>query len=266
MFVIPTLTVIASLCGMPGCEPLLADDQVLPWLRPQDCFALTRTFASRAASRLRFDHALKAVALLREAGVTILAGTDAPNPGTIHGASLHRELELLCQAGLTATEALRSATSLPARTFASNRIGCIQRGFRADLLLVAGDPGESIRATRAIRGVWIAGRRAGRDVYRSRVERAAQQFAAQASLPEPEGSKSGLISDFTRGELAANFGSGWTAFTDRQNGGHSSAVLQIVRQGIRSGDSALAIRGVIAPSLPYAWAGEIGRASCRERV
>ena len=48
----------------------------------------------------------EAVRAFHDAGVRILAGTDAPNPGTAYGASLHRELVLLTEAGLSPTEAL----------------------------------------------------------------------------------------------------------------------------------------------------------------
>ena len=50
-------------------------------------------------------------------GTLILAGSDSPNPGTTPGASLHRELELLVEAGLTPTEALKAATAYPANAF-----------------------------------------------------------------------------------------------------------------------------------------------------
>ncbi len=49
--------------------------------------------------------------------MSILAGTDVPNPGTAMGVSLHHELELLVWAGLTPLEALKAATSLPAEKF-----------------------------------------------------------------------------------------------------------------------------------------------------
>ena len=51
---------------------------------------------------------------MRRAGVRFMAGTDAPNPFVIPGGSLHDELELLVQAGLTPMEALQSATRNPA--------------------------------------------------------------------------------------------------------------------------------------------------------
>ncbi|MEW6737805.1 MAG: amidohydrolase family protein [Acidobacteriota bacterium] len=94
---------------------------------------------------------------LRDAHVLILAGTDAPNPGTAHGLSLHRELELLVQSGLTPLEALASATSAPAQAFCFHDRGHIAEGVRADLVLVNGDPSVNINATRDIVGVWKLG-------------------------------------------------------------------------------------------------------------
>ncbi|MBP0457194.1 amidohydrolase family protein [Streptomyces montanisoli] len=103
------------------------------------------------------------VAALHEAGVPVLAGTDAfsghapiPNP-VVHGPSLHRELALLVAAGLTPAEALRAATTLPARHFGLPDRGAVRPGLRADLLLVDGDPLSDITATRHIRGAWSAG-------------------------------------------------------------------------------------------------------------
>ena len=84
---------------------------------------------------------------LKAANVLILAVTDAPNPGTMHGASIHRELELLVQAGLTPLEALASATSVPAAIFGLADRGRIAPALRADLLLVQGDPTADIQAT-----------------------------------------------------------------------------------------------------------------------
>ena len=101
--------------------------------------------------------ALAAVARLRAAGVPILAGTDAPSPGTAAGVSIHRELELLVEAGLTPVEALAAATSVPAECFGLADRGRIARGRYADLVLVEGDPTVDIRATRAIVGVWRQG-------------------------------------------------------------------------------------------------------------
>ena len=105
----------------------------------------------------RYSLAEENVGRLAGAGVTILAGTDAPNPGTVFGASLHRELELLVRCGMTPAQALSAATAGPARVFGLTDRGHIAPGQRADLMLVSGDPLTDITATRAIERIWRAG-------------------------------------------------------------------------------------------------------------
>jgi imidazolonepropionase-like amidohydrolase len=109
-----------------------------------------------------YESARGSLAELHRAGVPILAGTDAnAGPGIPfsprHGESLHEELELLIDAGLSTVEALRAATVLPARHFGLHDRGVIEPGRRADLVLIDGDPIADIRATRRIRRVWCAG-------------------------------------------------------------------------------------------------------------
>lgn len=105
---------------------------------------------------------LRSLAGLHEAGIEILAGTDANAAGGApfsarHGESLHHEFDLMARAGLTPVEILRSATVLPARAFGLSDRGSIAPGLRADLLLVDGDPTRGISAARNIRAVWCAG-------------------------------------------------------------------------------------------------------------
>ncbi|KAJ7648428.1 hydrolase [Mycena rosella] len=101
------------------------------------------------------------VTRLRAAGVPVLAGTDShdlPAPfAPPFGSSLHAELELLVQAGLSTVEALRSATVLAAQHNLLFDRGVVAPGMRADLLLISGDPIANISATRNIQRVWIAG-------------------------------------------------------------------------------------------------------------
>lgn len=129
---------------------------------------MMRTAAQRAAqlpthrAGIAYEHAQATVTAFHQAGVTILAGTDAnqaqDSPAQIqHGKALHDELALLVEAGLTPVEALRAATVLPAEYFGLSDRGVIEAGRRADLLLVDGDPTRDIAATRNIRGVWVAG-------------------------------------------------------------------------------------------------------------
>jgi imidazolonepropionase-like amidohydrolase len=114
---------------------------------------------AQTASPLRLDHAETITGLMHEAGVRLLAGTDANLWQPQHGAGMHRELELLVRAGLTPAEALTAATSTPATTFGLTDRGRIAPGLRADLLLVEGDPTTDITATSAIAAVWRNGTR-----------------------------------------------------------------------------------------------------------
>lgn len=110
----------------------------------------------------RYEAARDSVAAARAAGMPIVAGTDANRTPAApasppFGASLHDELELLVDAGLSTTEALESATSVAAATFGLTDRGRIEPGTRADLVLLDADPTADIRATRTVRGVWLAG-------------------------------------------------------------------------------------------------------------
>jgi imidazolonepropionase-like amidohydrolase len=109
-----------------------------------------------------YANARASVATLRQAGVPILAGTDANDTaGTPvrvpHGESLHRELELLADAGLSALAVLLAATAWPARYFGLSDRGAIEPGLRADLILIDEDPLRDIGATRSIRRIWCGG-------------------------------------------------------------------------------------------------------------
>ena len=124
---------------------------------------------------LSYDHARNTVAALHRAGATVVAGTDANRaqgvPAAVpHGSSVHDELDLLIEAGLSPLEALRSATSVAATAFALHDRGRIHPGLRADLLLVTGDPVSDISATRQIRAVWTAGHAIAAPTHDNRTE------------------------------------------------------------------------------------------------
>jgi imidazolonepropionase-like amidohydrolase len=96
-----------------------------------------------------------------EAGVAIMAGTDAPTTATYFGFSLHDELRLLVESyGMTPMEALRSATSIPAAFMGMDaEVGTIERGKIAEMILLDADPLTEIANTRRIDTV-IIGKRA----------------------------------------------------------------------------------------------------------
>lgn len=147
--IIPTLSVI---CANSEAQGLLTDTHLSPFLRP--AWRQTLDIPIRLAPCGGAEAAIKQ---LMDAQVPILAGTDAPIPGTTYGASLHGELSLLVRSGLSPSQALAAATSVPARIFRLNDRGSIRAGLRADLVLVDGDPTRDILATRRIVGVWKRG-------------------------------------------------------------------------------------------------------------
>ena len=154
VFVVPTLSVIAGVSGSGEGAKLADDPLVAPYLKP-DQVQIMRVKVRAAA--YHYDVAAGEVAALKAAKIDILAGADAGNPTTTHGATLHEEMALLVAAGLTPVEALRAATSLPARRFHLAGRGHVAVGERADLVLVDGDPTKDITATRAIAGIWKNG-------------------------------------------------------------------------------------------------------------
>jgi imidazolonepropionase-like amidohydrolase len=91
---------------------------------------------------------------MQRAGVIILAGSDGGKPGE----SLHEELELLVASGLTAAQALRSATLEPARYLGAASLGAVEEGKTADLVILDGDPLADIRNTRKIVAVVLGGK------------------------------------------------------------------------------------------------------------
>lgn len=249
-FVVPTLGVLSSICSKPSGESLITDPNIGPYLPESAIANLKQSFPQDPGEHCDYDAAPASIRLLQAAGVPILAGTDAPNPGTTFGASLHRELELLVEAGLTPQAALVAATSAPARAFHLDDRGRIAPGLRADLLLVKGDPTTDIKATRDIVAVWKLGVQADREAWREQVEKANKTGASA-----PAGSESGLVSDFDEGTPSASFGSGWVKSTDSMMGGKSVADFKVVDGGAQNSKGALEIDGEILPGYTFPWAG-----------
>ncbi len=114
---------------------------------------------ARRQSVAKFGYALTNVKALSDAGVNVVLGTDAGMPGTPHGVSTLREMELLVRAGLTPTQALMAGTSNAARALGKiTDRGTIEPGKRADLVLVAGSPWTDIADVRRIDRVFVDGK------------------------------------------------------------------------------------------------------------
>lgn len=107
----------------------------------------------------RFEKMLGTIGEMHRAGVPLLTGSDVGNPFVVAGFSVHDELQLLVQAGLTPREALRTAT-LNAATYLdlADSLGTVKAGTLADLVLLDADPLENIANTRRITAVVTNGR------------------------------------------------------------------------------------------------------------
>ncbi len=238
VFVVPTLTVLSGMWNRPSG---VADDpRLAPWLTAEQLQSLRARGPGRDD---RYTMVLDSVRRLHAAGVPILAGSDAPNPGTAHGAALHDELAHLVAAGLTPVQALAAATSAPARAFGLDDRGRIEPGRRADLLLVEGDPGRDITASRAIVAVW----KNGHPVRRDRPAAAKPVATAPAVTAGP-------VSDFDAEPISSRFGV-WLAASDRMRGGGSEAAIRRVTGGAVGSAGALEVKGRINPGLAQPWAG-----------
>jgi imidazolonepropionase-like amidohydrolase len=229
VFVVPTLTVMAAAYGRPGTDWLLGPSGFGDRLGGMQKQTLNASFPGSDDRSAHWQTTADNLARLHAAGVPLLAGSDAPNPGTAHGASLHHELLLLTRNGLSPLEALRAATSVPAAAFGLDGRGCLQPGCIADALLVDGNPLRDITATTRIVGVWKNGHRL-----------ALESAAAKGDKAEP-------VADAGRLDLLAQRGR-WMASSDEFMGGAS-------RSEIAWGDQGLRVTGALEAGFPFPYAG-----------
>ena len=161
----PTLTVLRSTAfsddGSFASDPRLKyipRDIVSSWDPKADPFLKGKTAEDWALSKQVFRKDLAVVGAMQRAGVGILAGTDTLNPYCLPGFSLHDELGLLVQAGLTPIEALQAATLNPARFLGREKdLGTVATGKIADLVLLNANPLDDIGNTRKISAVVFGG-------------------------------------------------------------------------------------------------------------
>ena len=116
---------------------------------------------------------------LHRAGIPLLAGTDAPVSHVYPGFTLHDELALFVEAGLTPLEALQTATLNPAKFSGQvDSLGTVEAGKIADLLLLEANPLEDIRNTAKIAGVVVGGRFLPEESLQAMLAELEEQIAA----------------------------------------------------------------------------------------
>jgi imidazolonepropionase-like amidohydrolase len=161
----PTLTVLRSVSQLNDAQ-FVNDTRLkyvprslrLRWDPKNDPRFSKMTAEDQSALRDVFREDLKLVGRMHAAGVGILAGTDTMNPYCFPGFSLHDELALLVEAGLSPMAAIQAATRDPALFMGRlDQRGTIERGKIADLVLLDRDPLADIHNTQSIRAVVLGG-------------------------------------------------------------------------------------------------------------
>jgi imidazolonepropionase-like amidohydrolase len=149
-----SLDIIKSLEGFEYIHPLMQDK----WLTSNQYNKGTNDERIERLERL-VDFNNRLVKAFNKAGIPIVSGTDAGSSGVIWGYSLHDEIENLTLAGLTNEEALVSTTRLSATWLGiEDKIGTVEEGKFADLILLDASPLDDIRKTRVISGVFVNGK------------------------------------------------------------------------------------------------------------
>ncbi|TMB40909.1 MAG: amidohydrolase family protein [Deltaproteobacteria bacterium] len=166
-FYVATLNVDASFSAFAD-DPALLDDPFLTAALPPDSVQQFRSPEYRAKvaadpnvpkARAALENGMRNLKTLHARGVHIAFGTDSgANPVRIQGWGEHRELELMVKAGLSPMDALVAATRGSATMLGISDRGTLEKGKRADLLVLAGNPLDDIRNTRKLVSVWHDGR------------------------------------------------------------------------------------------------------------
>ncbi len=161
----PTLSVFEGIVDQSTGNPEMLDRAMVQQVGPADLLTSTRTFLDKLGHRSTpeqmkpfMDRLTKNLLTAYQSGVLLIAGTDAGNMLVIHGPTIQNELELWVKAGIPPAVALQAATYNAAKVLrADDRIGSIQKGRDATLILLDGDPLQDISNTERISQVMFRG-------------------------------------------------------------------------------------------------------------
>lgn len=228
-FIIPTMVVMEGFLQQQINQQLLLSNPP-EWLSPGIKNQLQQQFNFGAKNPRAFAQLQQNVKRLFDAGIPILAGTDAPNPNTAAGVSMVVEMELLRQAGLPVDAVLQSATGLTSNVFQLPAHGHLKPGAKADFLLLATDPRDDLTALWQPSGIWKHGRRIPATVI------------SKTAPIQP-----GVIADFRHSDQPSQ--GIFMASDDRIMLGKSYATLQWQPQ------QAMHVQGAVQSGFAYPWAG-----------
>lgn len=189
----PTMTVNRSSASL--ADPEFVDDDRLRYLPeeirqrwdPRNDFRHREMKPEDVATRKRtYARQLQIVGAMNRAGVRFVAGTDVGNPYCFPGFSLHDELALLVEAGLSPLQALQAATSNAAELAGSSELGGVTAGKLADLVVLDANPLADIHNTTKIAAVVFDGRYYPREAL-ARMLAEVEKLASRK--PSAEGSR-----------------------------------------------------------------------------
>ncbi|MEO9485521.1 MAG: amidohydrolase family protein [Ekhidna sp.] len=162
---VPTLVVRDKISSMKVIKERYQDPEIkkLPkevqdsWRPEKFNFVENLTSDDYSDLNLGKSNKLLLVKKLHDNGCTILAGSDTPNPYVLPGRSLHEELLLLSESGITTYDVLSTATDKPAEWLELHDQGKIQETYRADIIILNENPIENIANTQSIQTVILKG-------------------------------------------------------------------------------------------------------------
>ena len=142
---------------LPGADSTEFTDEIVSMMLDRGVYfvpTIAIAWAYMDADPDVFSSLKKIIKKFHDAGVNIAAGTDSGTPGVVIGKGLHKELELLVEAGLSPMEAIMAGTKNAADNLGKgSELGTIEKGKLADIIIVSGNPLEEIRITRDIKMV-----------------------------------------------------------------------------------------------------------------
>lgn len=157
----------------------LPGDMIFDW-HPNNQFGPKPDSLELAQREDLWKFNLEILKALVRTNTPIIAGTDYPNPWAFPGFSLHDELEMYVEAGMSPLQALQTATLNPSKLMKNEKIGTVKKENLASLVLLNQNPLEDINAVRAIECVVFRGKLFKRDALDSMLENTKRR----AALPD----------------------------------------------------------------------------------